>query len=223
VSTGVVDGSLRPRVAVLDYRRGNLRSVENAILQVGGDPVRVVSGGENGCFDAAVLPGVGAFGDCVANLREHGLDRWVLDWISQDKPFLGICVGYQLLFEGSEESPGMSGLGVFSGSVRKFPVSVGKIPHMGWNTLGLTENGSLFGAGLSSQPYVYFVHSYYPEPAEDSHVAAWCEYGGIRFAAASCRRNIWATQFHPEKSQKVGLALLRNFLESSRHAFTSRD
>jgi glutamine amidotransferase len=198
-------------IGIIDYGSGNLRSVSKAFEHVGAN-VRLVSKPEE--FDklaAVVLPGVGSFGDCVRNLREARLWDPVGEWLESGKPFLGICLGYQLLFESSEESPGVQGFGRFKGSVVRFPSDAGlKVPHMGWNTIELSKPGCPLWRGLSADPYVYFVHSYFPVPASPEIVAGRCTYGQS-FAAAIWDTNIMAVQFHPEKSQDAGLAMLRNF------------
>lgn len=161
--------------------------------------------------DAVVLPGVGAFGDCARNLRERGLETALKEWLSAGRPYLGICLGYQLLFESSEESPGACGLGVFPGRVVRFPAAAGKIPHMGWNAVRPCGAGGRLFEGCPQPAYVYFVHSYFPVPEEASLVGCRCTYG-VEFAAGITKGRITATQFHPEKSQGTGLRILRNFL-----------
>jgi glutamine amidotransferase len=161
---------------------------------------------------AVILPGVGAFGDCIHQLRQRGFWEPIAEWLKNDRPFLGICVGYQALFEGSEESPGAAGFGFFKGQVRKFQEPGLKVPQIGWNSLELSQPHALW-KGLPPNPHVYFVHSYYPEPTKPSETTARCHYG-VPFAAAASRGNISGVQFHPEKSQTIGLAILRNFLES---------
>lgn len=200
-------------IGLIDYGSGNLRSVGKALEHVGAS-VRLVAGvADLSGVDAMVLPGVGAFGDCVRQLHERGLWEAAGDWVRNARPFFGICLGYQMLFESSEESAGVPGLGIFAGKVRKFDEAQGlKVPHMGWNSLQLSGGKSAW-AGLPSEPHVYFVHSYRPVPADESLVSAWCEYGG-RFAAAISKGNLTATQFHPEKSQDVGLRILENFVRS---------
>jgi glutamine amidotransferase len=155
-----------------------------------------------------VLPGVGHFGACMAALRAAGLDALALDAIASGRPFLGICIGMQMLFEGSDEAPSVSGLGVLPGRVTRLPATV-KLPQIGWNTLERVA-GSALVEGLSDPAWLYFVHGYAPE-TDDGLVAAWCEHGR-RFPAAVERDNVWATQFHPEKSGAVGLHLLTNFV-----------
>lgn len=205
-----------PRLALLDYDAGNLRSVARA-LETTGARVEIVSApGALADFDAVVLPGQGHFRDCAEKLAARGLWDPVKGWLAAGRPFLGICVGYQLLFEGSEEAPGTPGLGWFGGMVRRFAAGNGvKVPHMGWNSLQLVQPECPLWRGLSGEPSVYFCHSFYPEPTDPSLAAARVDYGGgTPFAAALARGNVAAVQFHPEKSQAVGLAVLGNFVRS---------
>jgi len=198
-------------IALIDYGSGNLRSVSKALEREGGN-VRLVESPEAlAGANAMVLPGVGAFGDCVRNLRERRLWDPVQDWLASGKPFLGICLGYQLLFESSEESPGVAGFGFFSGVVKRFHENGLKIPHMGWNNLD--RNDHPLWNGLPKDPYVFFVHSYFPVPQDASIVTSRSTYGET-FAASVARGNVAAVQFHPEKSQEIGLAILRNFIQS---------
>jgi imidazole glycerol-phosphate synthase subunit HisH len=159
-----------------------------------------------------VLPGVGNFGACMRALRESGLERATLDAATDGRPFLGICVGMQMLFDGSDESPGEAGLGVVAGRITRLPETV-RLPQMGWNTLEARPDVQLL-AGLPDPSWCYFVHTFAPEPDDDAVVAAWCDYGR-RFAAAIERGPLWATQFHPEKSGEVGLAMLGNFVTAA--------
>jgi glutamine amidotransferase len=201
-------------VAVIDYDAGNTLSVTRALEKVGAkvdltpDPERVARA------DAVVLPGVGAFGDCVRKLEERGMDRACREAIAGGKPFLGVCVGLQVLFEGSEESPGIEGLGVLPGTVVRFEVGDLKVPHMGWNQFDVAREHPLF-EGLDGEAF-YFVHSYYPDPAERGDVLGTAEYGA-RFCAAAGRENLAAVQFHPEKSSRAGLKLYENFLGWARN------
>ncbi len=198
------------KVAVVDYDAGNTLSVTRALKKVGAqveltpDPERVLAA------DAVVLPGVGAFGDCVNKLRERGMDGACREAYVSGKPFLGVCVGLQVLFEGSEESPGAEGLGILSGRVVRFKTGVLKVPHMGWNRLGLVREHPVL-AGLDGE-FFYYVHSYYPKPGEPGDLLGQTDYGGL-FCAVAGRENLVAVQFHPEKSSRAGLRLYKNFLE----------
>jgi glutamine amidotransferase len=201
-------------IALLDYGSGNLRSVHKSLLKAGAD-VRIAQTPEEiGDAAAMVLPGVGAFDDCINALRKQELLEAARDFIRTGKPFLGICVGYQALFERSEEfNSCAAGLGVFSGSVVRFTERPGlKIPQIGWNRIEIAKTGCPLYRGIASGSYVYFVHSFYPQPVDKSIVATHTEYGDT-FASSVWRDNVYATQFHPEKSQKVGLQLLGNFVE----------
>ena len=195
-------------VAVIDYDAGNTLSVTRALEKVGArvdltpDPERAARA------DAVVLPGVGAFGDCVRKLEERGMDRACREATEDGRPFLGVCVGLQVLFEGSEESPGVEGLCVLPGEVVRFEVGDLKVPHMGWNQLDVARAHPVLEE-LSGEAF-YFVHSYYPDPAEQSDVLGTAEYGA-RFCAAAGRENLVAVQFHPEKSSRAGLKLYENF------------
>lgn len=201
------------KVALIDYGAGNLRSVANALQALGVEPG--ISGGPAGMADAThlILPGVGSFGDCMAELATRGLIAPIREWVLAGRPYLGICLGYQVLFEDSEESPGLPGLGLVRGTVRRFADRPGlKIPHMGWNSVIPRRPGTGTWAGLGNHPYFYYVHSYFPVPADDSVVAAETDYAGQGFAAAIEQGRLLACQFHPEKSQDAGQRLLRNFL-----------
>ena len=200
-------------IAVLDYGAGNLLNVEKALRFIGCDPAVTSDPEVLGAANAAVLPGVGAFGSAMGSLQQSGLVPPLLDFIRSGRPFLGICLGLQLLFEESEETPGVKGLGVLKGKICRFPEKTGlKVPHIGWNSLNLKTQGGFF-AGLEENPYVYFVHSYYLKAAERGIVAATAEYG-VEFDAAVQEKNITAVQFHPEKSGQTGLQMLRNFAAS---------
>jgi glutamine amidotransferase len=198
-------------IGVVDYGSGNLRSVCKALEAVGAEVGLVTKRGQLENLDAVVVPGVGAFGDCAQNLRRSGLWEPLAEWLQAGRPYLGICLGYQLLFESSEESPGCKGLGVLPGRVVRFARNGLKIPHIGWNQLR-DLRGSIYSA-LPANPYFYFVHSYFPVPADERLVSARCDYGGT-FAASVSDGTLHATQFHPEKSQSAGLALLKNFLDT---------
>lgn len=200
-------------ITILDYGMGNLRSVQKAFERLGA-AVRISSTPEEAAqAKSIVLPGVGAFGAAVQTLRHFGLADIISDHIRAGKPFLGICLGYQLLFESSEESPGEVGLGVFRGRVTGFKYQNDfnlPVPHTGWNTLHLSPDCH-FWRGLAEQSSVYFVHSYYPEPESSELIAATTEYG-LSFASAVACENLLAVQFHPEKSGDAGLKILENFI-----------
>ena len=196
-------------IAVLDYGIGNLRSAEKALQYLGGDARLTSDPEEAGAATGVVLPGVGAFGRCMEQLRATGLEPVVKDAVSSGRPFLGICVGMQMLFEGSEESPGVAGIGLLGGTVRRLAPGQ-RLPHMGWNDLEIRPGSQLL-AGLPEHPYVYFVHSFAPVPEDEAVVAATTQYGGPVVAAVETG-SLWATQFHPEKSGRLGLGVLKNFL-----------
>ena len=199
-------------IAIIDYNAGNLKSVYKAFRHIGCDCVITRDREEIINADGAVLPGVGSFGDTADTLDKFGVRQTALDFIDSGKPFLGICLGLQLLFEGSEESPEAHGLGIFKGTIARIPDGEGlKIPHMGWNSLKIDPKSRLLN-GLEANPYVYFVHSYYLNAADKSIVAAQTEYG-VTIDAAVESGNVFATQFHPEKSGSTGLHILRNFAE----------
>ena len=201
-------------IALLDYGSGNLRSVHKALLKVGAEVRVAKTPGEIGAARAMVLPGVGAFDDCINAMRKQELLEAAREFIKSGKPFLGICVGYQALFERSEEfNSCAAGLGIFEGSVVRFSEKNGlKIPQIGWNQLEIANSKCPLYRGVASGSYVYFVHSFFPKPVDASIVATRTEYGET-FASSVWRDNVFATQFHPEKSQKVGLQLLKNFVE----------
>jgi len=202
-----------PKLALIDYGSGNLRSVTKALQFAGAQVERIAGKPLPDDAAAVVLPGVGSFGDSVRQLRDRELFDPVRNWVNEGRRFLGICLGYQLLFESSEESPGVEGFGILKGRVRRFPVNGLKVPHIGWNQIHWGAETRTLLAGLPDDPFVYFVHSYYPEPAEASEIAATAFYG-VRFAAAVATQTLLATQFHPEKSQESGLAILRQFVSS---------
>ena len=197
-------------IAVIDYGAGNLQSVVKAFNFIGCDVCVTADKDELKEASAAVLPGVGAFGDAMNCLKNSNLINPVLDFIETGKPFLGICLGLQLLFQGSEETPGVSGLGVFNGKILKIPAETGlKIPHIGWNSLDIKKPEGLF-QNLEPNPYVYFVHSYYLK-AEQSEIVSSTTTYGVQIDASVQNGNLFATQFHPEKSGKIGLQMLKNF------------
>lgn len=201
------------KVTLIDYGAGNLRSVANALRAIGVEPEITPGPGIPEDTTHLVLPGVGSFGDCMDELSKRGLIGPIREWVLAGKPYLGICLGYQILFEWSEETPGIAGLGVLAGEVKRFVEQPGlKVPHMGWNSVVPRRADSANWEGLGPEPYFYYVHSYFPVPADDSIIAAVTEYGADRFAAAVEKPNLLACQFHPEKSQEAGLRLIRNFL-----------
>ncbi|MEF2765523.1 MAG: imidazole glycerol phosphate synthase subunit HisH [Mediterraneibacter sp.] len=199
-------------IAIIDYDAGNIKSVEKALLLLGQDVVIAGDREEILKADKVVLPGVGAFGDAMDNLRRTGLDQVIREVTDRGTPFLGICLGLQLLFERSDEAPGVDGLGILEGEILRIPDKDGlKIPHMGWNSLHLENNGRLF-RGIEEGSYVYFVHSYYLKAADEHIVKASTEYSTHIHASVE-KGNVFACQFHPEKSGDVGIQILRNFVE----------
>ena len=200
-------------IAVIDYGVGNLFSVEKALSAVGAEADVTRDGARIQSAEKILLPGVGAFGDCMKNLEATGLIPLLKEEAEKGKPLLGICVGLQILFEGSEESPGVPGLGILPGMVRKIHAPGLKIPHMGWNSLAVKERAGLW-EGLGDSPYVYFVHSYHAVPEDPAIITATASYGE-ELTAAVANGNILATQFHPEKSGDVGLKILQNFVSQS--------
>ncbi len=199
-------------IAIIDYDAGNLKSVEKALTALGEKPV--VSRDEKTILsaDKVILPGVGSFGDAMGKLHQYGLVDVIRQVADKGTPFLGICVGLQLFFEGSEESKGVEGLSLLPGRIVRFPDTPGlKVPHMGWNCLDIKPGARLF-KGIDQGAYVYFVHSYYLKTDVESDVAASSEYG-VKFAASVERGNLFACQFHPEKSSDTGLKILKNFIE----------
>ena len=199
-------------IALLDYGAGNVRSVQKALTAAGGDVQLVPNPETVAQADAVVLPGVGAFDDCINAMQRQELFEAARAFVSTGKPFLGICIGYQALFEKSEEfNSCAAGLGIFEGSVVRFPDAEVKVPQIGWNEVQFTKPDCPIIQGIESGSHFYFVHSYYPQPKDESIVATRTEYG-VDFASAVWRDNVFATQFHPEKSQKAGLQLLTNFV-----------
>jgi imidazole glycerol-phosphate synthase subunit HisH len=198
------------KLGVLDYGAGNLRSVLNALSAVGHEASLVREPGQFHALDLLVFPGQGAFGDSVRILKQNHLWEPLQTWLTEQRPYVGICLGYQLLFESSEESPGVKGLSVVPGQVKKFSTSSGlKIPHMGWNEARWQPHAAEMSAGLGAAPHVYFVHSYYPQVEDPSIIACTTDYAG-EFASGIIKPHLAAVQFHPEKSQATGLELLRN-------------
>jgi len=199
-------------IGIVDYGMGNLGSVTNACRFLGLAARIVTRPDELGTCHAMILPGVGAFGDCMAHLAAHGFVAATKEWIEADKPFLGICVGLQALFEGSDESPGVAGLGVLPGRVRKFQATPDyKVPQIGWNRVRFQRPECPLLKGVPDQTYFYFVHSFYAEATEAHIAAGLSDYAGVAYTAAVWRGNLMAVQFHPEKSQCWGLQMLNNF------------
>lgn len=199
-------------IAIIDYGAGNIQSVSKALAHIGCEAFITRDKDKILKADGAVLPGVGSFGDTMDTMTEYGIKDTVIEYTKSGKPFLGICLGLQLLFPKSEESPEAEGLGIFDGSITKIPSGEGlKIPHIGWNSLDIKKNDGLF-KGIGKNPYVYFVHSYFLNASDKSIVSAQTEYG-VTIDAAVEKGNVYATQFHPEKSGETGLKILRNFAD----------
>ena len=204
-------------IAIIDYDAGNIRSVEKALLALGQDVTVTADRDEILHADKVILPGVGAFGDAMEKLKQSGLDEVIREVTEKGTPFLGICLGLQLLFEHSDEAPGVEGLGILKGEILRIPDKEGyKIPHMGWNSLHFQNNGRLF-QGIPEQTYVYFVHSYYLQAEEPEIVKATTEYSTCIHASVE-KDNVFACQFHPEKSSKYGLKILENFAKLGKEA-----
>ena len=198
-------------IALIDYDAGNIKSVEKALAALGEETEVTRDAERILAADRVILPGVGSFGDAMGKLHSFQLVDVIKETIRRKTPFLGICLGLQLLFERSEESPGMEGLGILKGEILRIPEKDGlKIPHIGWNSLTFPNPGRLF-EGIEENPYVYFVHSYYLKAAEPSIVTAETEYGTLIHASVE-KDNVFACQFHPEKSSSVGLSILKNFI-----------
>lgn len=199
-------------IAIIDYDAGNIKSVEKAMAFLGQEAAVTRDKDTILSADKVILPGVGSFGDAMGKIRQYGLEPVIRQVAESGTPFLGICLGLQLLFEQSDESPGVPGLGILKGKILHIPETEGlKIPHMGWNSLAFPVKGRLF-SGLPEEPYVYFVHSYYLEAADEQIVTAVAEYG-TRIHASVEQGNVFACQFHPEKSSDAGLHILKNFVE----------
>lgn len=200
-------------IAIIDYDAGNIKSVEKALNYLGQEACITRDRDLILSSDRVILPGVGSFGDAMHKLREYQLVNTIFDVVERNIPFLGICLGLQLLFKTSEESEGVTGLGLLEGRIIKIPDAPGvKIPHMGWNSLDVTPGSALF-RGLEPNPYVYFVHSYYLQADREEDVAATTVYSA-RIHASVEHNNIFACQFHPEKSGKTGLHILKNFIQT---------
>jgi len=199
-------------IAIIDYGMGNLRSVAKALESVGARVIVLSNKKDIFCAEKLVLPGVGAFSDAMQELKKRDLLDSILEHIQNGKPFLGLCLGMQLLFEKSEEAKGVKGLSIFKGEVKRFKKSSLKVPHMGWNQVKFSKVKSGIFKGIDDDSYFYFVHSYYARPRDKSIITGTTDYG-LDFASSIQKDNIFAMQFHPEKSQKTGLKLLRNFME----------
>ena len=201
------------KIAIIDYGMGNIHSVSKAIELCGAKPVVTNKKSEINSCQRIVLPGVGAFDDAMAELEKQGLVSVIKEQLKNRKPFLGICLGMQLLFETSQEAKNKEGLGILKGQVIKFSAKSGqKIPHMGWNNFGGVSADCSLLKGISAKDQVYFCHSYYPAPVDKTIIAATCDYG-VEFACVLAKDNIYGVQFHPEKSQTIGLKIIRNFVE----------
>ena len=201
------------RIGVINYGGGNLQNVLNTLKFIGCEGHLVSSPDDLASIDRLIFPGVGAFGDCIAQIEQNGLRTPLLEWLKADRPFFGICLGYQVLFESSEESPETKGLGFFQGNVVRFPAGSGlKVPHMGWNEVRPTDPEAQIWKDTPDPLYLYFVHSFYPCPTDESIASSLTEYGDD-FTSSVSVGNIFAGQFHPERSQDHGIQLLRNFLE----------
>ena len=199
-------------VAIIDYNAGNLKSVEKALMAVGQESVITRDFQTILSADHVILPGVGAFGEAMDQLKQYELDKVIREVVDKKTPFLGICLGLQLLFEGSDESKGVEGLHILDGQILRIPDKEGlKIPHIGWNSLELQNNGRLF-EGMKSDPFVYFVHSYYLKATDEQIVKATCDYSTCIHASVE-KDNVFACQFHPEKSSETGLTILKNFTQ----------
>ncbi len=201
------------RIGVIDYGGGNLQNVLNVLSHIG-HPGSLVSSPEDlENVDKLIFPGVGSFGDCIEEIDRKNLRGALIDWLEADKPFFGICLGYQVLFESSEESPDAKGLGFFKGQVVKFPGDMGlKVPHMGWNKVEPLDSDLYIWKGSPDPLFLYFVHSFFPRPENREIISSQAEYGDA-FASSIASGNIFAGQFHPERSQDAGLRLVQNFLE----------
>lgn len=205
-------------IAIIDYDAGNIKSVVKAMEHLGQEVVLTRDGEEILRADHVILPGVGSFGDAMEKLHRYQLIPVIRQVVERKIPFLGICLGLQLLFESSEESPGVEGLGILKGKIVRFDEREGmKIPHMGWNSLAFPKEGKLF-QGIRQQSYVYFVHSYYLKAEDQDIVAATCDYANHIHASVE-QGNVFACQFHPEKSSDVGLQILKNFIDLRKEDF----
>ncbi len=209
----------RPLIGIIDYGMGNLGSVKNACDFVGMSALVIRRPEDIDDCRSLILPGVGAFGDCMRHLRDHGFEEPVRDWIAEDRPFMGVCLGMQVLLESSEESPEFSGLGVVPGTVRRFRSGAAclKVPQIGWNRVFQRQSGHPCFSGVPDGGHFYFVHSFFVDTPDTSFIAAETVYGD-KYTSCIARGNLFATQFHPEKSQQYGLRILRNFKEMTAKA-----
>lgn len=198
-------------IAIIDYGMGNLRSVSKALELLGAEFKICTTGKSLGAAKKIILPGVGAFGDAMKELKSRNLIKPLMENLKKGKKLLGVCLGLQLFFDSSEEAPGVEGLGLLSGRVRRFRSRTVKVPHMGWNDIRIEKKHPLL-EGIVSGEYFYFVHSFYAKPSSPKTVLASCQYGKENFAAIAGNKQIAATQFHPEKSQDAGIRILRNFI-----------
>ena len=202
-------------IGVIDYGAGNLRSVCNSLKKLSVNSKLIRSPEDIKDISSIIFPGVGSFGDSSEQLKKQRLFDPIKSWLKEDRPFLGICIGFQMLFEKSDESPNSDGFGIIPGKVVRFPEeNLLKIPHMGWNEVKFENSSDPIWQGIKTSTYFYFVHSYYPEPLESNSVSSITSYG-LEFASSVRSGNIFGTQFHPEKSQAAGLKLISNFLELS--------
>jgi imidazole glycerol-phosphate synthase subunit HisH len=199
-------------IAIVDYGMGNLKSVTNAFSKLGAEVTITRDKREIEKSSAVVLPGVGAFGKCIENLKAFDLFDFLRELLESDKRYLGICLGMQILFESSEEAPGVAGMGFVKGTVPRFRGDV-KVPHMGWNSIDIVTKGADIFEGIKNHEYFYFVHSFYCQPEEEGVIATTTPYG-VEFTSSIIKGNLFACQFHPEKSQKAGLRMLQNFIAS---------
>jgi imidazole glycerol-phosphate synthase subunit HisH len=201
------------KIAIIDYGMGNIHSVAKAVQVCGAQPLISNKKSEISAADKIILPGVGAFDDAMQELNKLDLIGLIHDQVKLKKPFLGICLGMQLLLEGSQEAKTAKGLGIIKGEVVKFKAQSGlKVPHMGWNDCKVVAENSTLLSGINGSAQVYFCHSYYPVPADKSVIAATCDYG-VEFACVLAQKNVYGIQFHPEKSQAQGLKIIKNFVE----------
>lgn len=209
-------------VAIIDYGLCNLFSVEHACKHVGLDPIVTSNYDEILKADAAILPGVGAFGEAITQIREKKLDNAIYDFIKTKKPFMGVCLGLQLLFDQSEEFGNFKGLGIIPGEVKKIPAEFGKVPQMGWNTIEISKKNKSCPLikDIRSGEFMYFIHSFYVKPENENDILTFTEYGGLKYCSSICHDNVVACQFHPEKSGAEGIRIYKNFKDMISHKET---